>query len=196
MKKSRIEIFPLLDELCGGHTSPTNFHQDVWRIQESASEYEMTERTFYWLPAHHSGLCVSERNVFLCGTDDHRLWTSQHPEDGTAAYYIAITGGTPERPIGNIRSFDLSAHLRRLTGTAMEVKAVELAFYSGRVFSMEPEQYRADMERLFWEYGALRHIRYLPENEAKLTRTIMMEHRYQKGWQPKRDLSPPCPPSR
>ena len=63
---------------------------------------------------------------------------------------------------------------------------MELVFYSGRRFSMEPERYRAAMEDLFWEYGTLRRIRYLPENEAALVRTIMMEHRYQKGWMPKK----------
>lgn len=46
---------------------------------------------------------------------------------------------------------------------------------------MEPERYRAAMEDLFWEYGTLRHIRYLPENEEALVRTIMMEHRFQKA---------------
>ena len=42
------------------------------------------------------------------------------------------------------------------------------------------------MEDLFWAYGTLRHIRYLPESEEALVRTIMLEHRYQKGWTPKR----------
>lgn len=73
---------------------------------------------------------------------------------------------------------------------------MELVFYSGRRFSMEPERYRAAMETLFWEYGTLRHIRYLPENEEALARTIMLEHRYQKGWTPKKDRAPPSGPVR
>ena len=73
-----------------------------------------------------------------------------------------------DSPTGDIRSFDFSAHLHRLEHTAVEAKAVELVFYSGRRFSMEPERYRAAMEDLFWEYGTLRRIRYLPENEAAL----------------------------
>ena len=52
------------------------------------------------------------------------------------------------------------------------------------------------METLFWEYGTLRHIRYLPENEEALARTIMLEHRYQKGWTPKKDRAPPSGPVR
>lgn len=95
-----------------------------------------------------------------------------------------------------MQDFDFSAHLHRLEHTAVEAKAVELVFYSGRRFSMEPERYRAAMEDLFWEYGTLRRIRYLPENEAALVRTIMMEHRYQKGWMPKKDRAPPSGPVR
>ena len=137
-----------------------------------------------------------ERDVFLRGSHGHRVWISQRPEAGEEAYCVILKGRDRDSPTGDIRSFDFSAHLHRLEHTAVEAKAVELVFYSGRRFSMEPERYRAAMEDLFWEYGTLRRIRYLPENEAALVRTIMMEHRYQKGWMPKKDRAPPSGPVR
>ena len=126
------------------------------------------------------------------------LWTLQAAvsEYEMEAYCVILKGRDRDSPTGDIRSFDFSAHLHRLEHTAVEAKAVELVFYSGRRFSMEPERYRAAMEDLFWEYGTLRRIRYLPENEAALVRTIMMEHRYQKGWMPKKDRAPPSGPVR
>ena len=130
------------------------------------------------------------------GSHGHRVWISQRPEAGEEAYCVILKGRDRDSPTGDIRSFDFSAHLHRLEHTAVEAKAVELVFYSGRRFSMEPERYRAAMEDLFWEYGTLRRIRYLPENEAALVRTIMMEHRYQKGWMPKKDRAPPSGPVR
>ena len=136
------------------------------------------------------------RDVFLRGSHGHRVWISQRPEAGEEAYCVILKGRDRDSPTGDIRSFDFSAHLHRLEHTAVEAKAVELVFYSGRRFSMEPERYRAAMEDLFWEYGTLRRIRYLPENEAALVRTIMMEHRYQKGWMPKKDRAPPSGPVR
>ena len=136
------------------------------------------------------------RAVCLRGSHGHRVWTGQQPEAGEAAYCIILKGKDRDSPTGDIRSFDFSAHLRRLEHTAMEVKAVELVFYSGRRFSMEPERYRTAMEDLFWEYRTLRHIRYLPENEEALVRTIMMEHRYQKGWTPKKNWALPGGPVR
>ena len=89
-------------------------------------------------------------------------------------------------------SWNGTAHLHRLEHTAVEVKAVELVFYSGLRFSMEPEWLKV----LYWKYGTLRRIRYLPENEAALVRTIMMEHRYQKGWTPRKGRAPPSGPVR
>ena len=109
----------------------------------------MEERSFYWLPRAHGGLCVTERSVFLRGSKDHWVWTQQHPKLGEEAYHIILTGGTPNAPIGDVRSFDFSAHLHRLEAAAMDAQAVELVFYSGWRFSMPPEQYRTDMERLF-----------------------------------------------
>lgn len=198
MKETNIELFPVLNRLCGWTTpSPfASFCPEFWLLQAAVSKYEMEERTFYWLPDCGGGLCVMERDVFLRGSHGHRVWISQRPEAGEEAYHIVVRGGDRKNPSGDIRSFDFSAHLHRLEHVAMEVKAVELVFYSGRRFSMEPERYRAAMEDLFWEYGTLRRIRYLPENEAALVRTIMMEHRYQKGWMPKKDRAPPSGPVR
>ena len=198
MKETNIELFPVLNRLCGWTTpSPfASFCPEFWLLQAAVSKYEMEERTFYWLPDCGGGLCVMERDVFLRGSHGHRVWTSQRPEAGEEAYHIVVRGGDRKNPSGDIRSFDFSAHLHRLEHVAMEVKAVELVFYSGRRFSMEPER----LKGLYWKYGTLRRIRYLPENEAALVRTIMMtimmEHRYQKGWTPKKDRAPPSGPIR
>ena len=194
MKETNIELFPVLNRLCGWTTpSPfASFCPEFWLLQAAVSKYEMEERTFYWLPDCGGGLCVMERDVFLRGSHGHRVWTSQRPEAGEEAYHIVVRGGDRKNPSGDIRSFDFSAHLHRLEHTAVEAKAVELVFYSGRRFSMEPER----LKGLYWKYGTLRRIRYLPENEAALVRTIMMEHRYQKGWMPKKDRAPPSGPVR
>ena len=194
MKKTNIELFPVLNRLCGWPT-PSSFASscpEFWLLQAAVSKYEMEERTFYWLPDCDGGLCVMERDVFLRGTHDHQLWTSQRPEAGAEAYHIVVRGGDRKNPRGDIRSFDFSAHLHRMEHTAVEVKAVELVFYSGLRFSMEPEWLKV----LYWKYGTLRRIRYLPENEAALVRTIMMEHRYQKGWTPRKGRAPPSGPVR
>ena len=47
------------------------------------------------------------------------------------------------------------------------------------------EQYRKQREEIFFEYGAIRNFRCCPKSEAELYRVISMEHRLQKGWQPK-----------
>ena len=130
MKETNIKLFPVLDGLCGRTTpsTPASFRPDLWTLQAAVSEYEMEERTFYWLPRSGGGLCVRERDVFLRGSHGHRVWTSQRPEAGEEAYCVVLKGRDRDSPTGDIRSFDFSAHLRRLKNTAMEAKAVELVF--------------------------------------------------------------------
>ena len=135
MKEANIKLFPVLDRLCGQTTPspPASFRPDLWTLQAAVSEYEMEERTFYWLPRSGGGLCVRERDVFLRGSHGHRVWTSQRPEAGEEACCVVLKGRDRDSPTGDIRSFDFSAHLRRLKNTAMEAKAVELgAFQSTR----------------------------------------------------------------
>ena len=50
--------------------------------------------------------------------------------------------------------------------------------------------------RLYERYGRPERIRYAPENEAELTKQIMLEHRFQKGWKRKPRTKTPNPPSR
>ena len=92
MKETNIKLFPVLDGLCGRTTpsTPASFRPDLWTLQAAVSEYEMEERTFYWLPRSGGGLCVRERDVFLRGSHGHRVWISQRPEAGEEAYCVIL----------------------------------------------------------------------------------------------------------
>ena len=107
MKETNIELFPVLNRLCGW-TTPSPFASFCPE---------------FWLLRSGGGLCVRERDVFLRGSHGHRVWTSQRPEAGEEAYHIVVRGGDRKNPSGDIRSFDFSAHLHRLEHVAMEVKA-------------------------------------------------------------------------
>lgn len=151
MKEANIKLFPVLDRLCGQTTpstpsTPASFRPDLWTLRGCVGIRDGGADLLLGLPRSGGGLCVRERDVFLRGSHGHRVWTSQRPEAGEEAYCVVLKGRDRDSPTGDIRSFDFSAHLRRLKNTAMEAKAVELVFYSGRRFSMEPERYRAAME--------------------------------------------------
>ena len=92
MKETNVKLFPVLDRLCGRATpsTPASFRPDLWTLQAAVLEYEMEERTFYWLPRSDGGLCVRERDVFLRGSHGHRIWIGQQPEAGEAAYCIIL----------------------------------------------------------------------------------------------------------
>lgn len=143
MKETNIKLFPVLDGLCGRTTpsTPASFRPDLWTLQAAVSEYEMEERTFYWLPRSGGGLCVRERDVFLRGSHGHRVWISQRPEAGEEACLRReglLQGGplekspagagkeaaTPERRPSSMKPYKTitlrldAAHYARLTETA------------------------------------------------------------------------------
>lgn len=198
MKETNIKLFPILDGLCGRTTpsTPASFRPDLWTLQAAVSEYEMEERTFYWLPDCDGGLCVMERDVFLRGTHDHQLWTSQRPEAGEEAYCVVLKGRDRDSPTGDIRSFDFSAHLRRLKTRRWRPKPWNWSFIPGGGFPWSRNGTGRPWRTCS---GSMEHSgisRYWPENEEALVRTTMMEHRYQKGWTPKKDRAPPSGPVR
>lgn len=200
MKDTRIELLPFLMK----HTPPQDegpplygFRLDLEIIKAAVIESNMEDRIFYWMPRPCGGVCVKERNVFLRDSDDYRIWTTL--EQGAVqqpSYHITLTGGRPRNPIGSVRTFDYTAQLRRLPKAALDISALELTFRSGEQLILPVEEYRRNKERFFTEYGTVRRLRYLPQNEAELNRAILMEHRYQKGWQPKRNRQTPGSPAR
>lgn len=197
MKEMNIEIFPFLEKLSTqpGKAPISGFRLDFEIIKKAMTEHEMEERIFYWIPRTPGGVCVKERNVFILGSDDHRIWTTLYPsKEQTEAYCITLTGGRPRTPIGSVRSFDYPSHLCRLKKSVLNARALDLIFYSGTHLTMSQEEYRQTREQLFWAYGTIRCLRYLPESEAELARVISMERRFQRGWQPKRQT--PTAPER
>ena len=83
--------------------------------------------------------------------------------------------------------------VQRVIKVAIPFDDVELTFYSGEKFRMPMEQYRKQREEIFFEYGAIQNFRCCPKSEAELYRVISMEHRLQKGWQPKTKKGPDTP---
>ena len=82
MKETNIKLFPVLDGLCGRTTpsTPASFRPDLWTLQAAVSEYEMEERTFYWLPRsggrlgdgkHHTGEILYLERILQTDSDSH-----------------------------------------------------------------------------------------------------------------------------
>lgn len=135
-----------------------------------------------------------ERDVFLRDSDGYKIWTHYADmPDGIEAYRVTITGRRGTAPMGHVVKLNYREQVQRVIKVAIPFDDVELTFYSGEKFRMPMEQYRKQREEIFFEYGAIQNFRCCPKSEAELYRVISMEHRLQKGWQPKTKKGPDTP---
>lgn len=193
-----IKLIPFPDRVVERNTQyhREDFQLDAQKLRDAVSRYLMDERTFYFMSRPSGTWCVLERDAFLRESDGYKIWTHYADmPDGIEAYRITITGNHKGTPLGTVVKLNYREQVRRVMEKALPVQGVELTFISREKITIPLEKYIADREHIFFEYGATRNLRYLPESEAALTRIIMDEHRFQKGWRPKQK-QPHTPPAR
>ena len=197
----KIKLIPFLNKVVERNTQhyKQDFQQDAQKLRDAIRRPDMDERTFYFMSRPSGTWCVLERDVFLRDSDGHKIWT-QYADmpDGIEAYRVTITGHTGERgdiPLGSVVKLNYREQVRRVMERALPVAEVELTFYSREKITLPIDKYRNNQEQIFFDYGAIEHLRNLPESEADLSRAILTEHRFQKG-RPSRKGQKPQNPSR
>lgn len=195
----KIKLIPFLDKVVERNTRhyKQDFQQDAQKLRDAIRCTDMDERTFYFMSRPSGTWCVLERDVFLRDSDGYKIWT-QYADmpDGIEAYRVTITGHTGEHsdiPLGAVVKINYREQVQRVIEKALPVEAVELTFYSREQITLPIDKYRNNQEQIFFDYGAIQHLRYIPENEADLCRAILMEHRFQKGWKPRKGQKPQNP---
>lgn len=184
----QIELIPFLKKIldCTTQHYKSDFQYDISRLQSAALESNPERRTFYWMARPSGTWLVTERDVFLRGSEGHTIWTHYAGEPaGIKAYRIAVTGGSRDVPLGTVRKLNYTQQVKRVEANALPAVRLELFFQSGQVREIAPERYMREREWLFNEYGMLQYLRYCPESEAELEQRLMTEHRLQKGRRPK-----------
>ena len=105
--------------------------------------------------------------------------------DGIEAYRVTITGRRGTAPMGHVVKLNYREQVQRVIKAAIPFEDVELTFYTGDTIRIPMEKYWKQREEIFFDYGTIKSFRCCPKSEAELYRVISMEHRLQKGWQPK-----------
>ncbi|MBM6909113.1 hypothetical protein [Oscillibacter valericigenes] len=195
----QIEIIPFLSRVVqeNTHAYQEDFDYDVRKITRAVQESNMEDRTFYWMSRPCGTWCVKERDVFLRETDEHIIWTHFASEaDGIRAYRIVITGHRDGTAIGNVFPLHYREQVQRIQQAALPVATVEITYPNGHTSKLAYAEFEKCRRHLYERYGKPERIRYAPENEAELTKRIMLEHRFQKGWKRKNRTQAPKTPSR
>ena len=168
-----ISLIAFLDEVVSRNTQHyrKDFELDAQKLRDALNSPYMDERIFYFMSRPNGTWCVLERDVFLRDSDGYKIWTHYADmPDGIEAYRITITGRRGTAPMGHVVKLNYREQVQQVIKVAIPFDDVELTFYSGEKFR-----------------------RCCPKSEAELYRVISMEHRLQKGWQPKTKKGPDTP---
>lgn len=174
-----------------------DFDYDVQKITQAAQESNMENRMFYWMSRPCGTWCVKEREVFLRDSEAYQIWTHYEAmPEGIRAYRVVVTGRQDGRIIGDVYPLHYREQVQRVMQAALPIATVEATYPNGYIARMDFAEWEQCHGRLYKRYGDPERVRYAPENEAELTKRIMLEHRFQKGWKRKPRTKTPNPPSR
>lgn len=197
--EKRIDLLDFLSRVVLENTRAyqSDFEQDVKTLVRAAEETNMENRVFYWMSRPCGTWCVKEREVFLRDSEAYHIWTHYEAmPEGIRAYRVVVTGRQDGRIIGDVYPFHYREQVQRVMQAALPIAIVEAAYPNGYTAAMTHDEFKKCKGRLYDRYGRPERIRYAPENEAELTKQIMLEHRFQKGWKRKPHTKAPNPPSR
>lgn len=182
-----IELIPFLAKIVQEHTTAyqSDFEYDIAALRRAARETQEENRAFYWMSRPHGTWCVKEREVFLCESNAHTIWTHYEAEPaGIVAYGVCVTGEWRGNPVGHVWRLNYPEQVRRVKRAALPVETVTLFFKNMPPVTMTYEELHGSRLRLADQYGEPMQIRYAPRDEAELARVIAAEHRLQTA--PKR----------
>lgn len=197
--EKRIDLLDYLSRVVleNTHAYQEDFQYDVQKIVGSVRESNMEDRTFYWMSRPSGTWCVKERDVFLRESEGHSIWTHyESVADEIRAFRIVVIGLRDGIVVGDIHPLNYKEQVQRIKQAALPIATVEITYPSGYTARMTFAELEKCRGNLYDRYGRPQRIRYAPENEADLTRAIMLEHRFEKGWKRKPYVKPPVETSR
>lgn len=182
MKK--IDVLAFLEQVVQRNTQhyQSDFDYDRRTLTRAAQEQNMEDRVFCWMSRPSGTWCVKEREVFLRGSGAHSIWTyyAEEPEH-IEAYRITITGIEGGTIMGAVYPLNYQEQVRRVQAHSLPATAITLQYESGYTITVPYGEYRRSIAAILPGHGGIRKVRYEPESEAELTRTLMVEHRIQTG---------------
>lgn len=193
--RKQIDVLNFLSSVVQENTEfyQSDFDYDISTLRNAARETNMADRSFYWMSRRSGTWCLKEREVYLRHTGAFSIWTHYaDAADPIRAYRVVITGRRNETVIGDVYELDYGQQVQRVMRDALPVHLVTLSFADGSIMTMLYDEYNRDKKALTARHGKIHDIAWFPENEAALTKALMLEHRFQAG-KVKRSKGKPAP---
>lgn len=183
MSTQKVDVLAFLSGIVQQNTQhyQCDFDYDQATLRQAANESDMENRVFYWMSRPNGTWCVKEREVFLRGSRAHFIWTyyAQEPK-GIKAYRVTITGLKAGIVTGRVYPLDYESQVCRVQQTSLPATAITIEFEGGDSFTIPLHEYSQFLNAMNPK-SVIERVRYVPDNEAELTRVLMMEHRIQTG---------------
>ena len=181
---SQIDGLHFLEQVVRQNTQhyQSDFDYDRRTLTQAAQAVDMADRVFCWMSRPAGTWCVKEREVFLRGSGAHSIWTyyAEEPEH-IKAYRITIAGIEDGKVMGAVYPLNYAQQVRRVQAQALPATAITLQYENGHTITVPYGEYRKAIATILPGHGGIQKVRYEPESEAELTRTLMVEHRIQTG---------------
>ncbi|MDD3230997.1 MAG: hypothetical protein PHE09_17550 [Oscillospiraceae bacterium] len=194
-----VDLLPYLENIVAETVQhyQSDFEFDKRKLLASVNEYDMENRSFYWMCRTNGTWLVPEREVFLKGSEAHSIWMHYaDAADQVKAYRLTVTGQSDSGITGKVVPLNYREQVRRVISAAIPAASARLTFASRETMEFSYAELDASRQRIVERYGRPARIRYAPESEAELTKIIMLEHRFEKGWTRKKPQKEPVSPTR
>ncbi len=179
MKFENVDIIDSLRQIMEIHTQhyKEDFELDEKLIQILADSSAAEDKHFLWMSRPNGTHILREREVYVEGSPDNRVWNFYHEQtnDPILAYAVTITDTEDGVIKGDLIELDYAAHVERSKLLTVSVDRLEVQFADDGTYFVPFKSSRRDIAKLEERHGKAISICYLPENKYELDMILRRE---------------------
>ena len=169
----------------------SDFLYDSGKLQEAAQAAAPEERCFFWMSRPSGTWCVLEREVFICGSNAHSIWTYYADEpEGIMAYRVNVIGEKNGIVVGTVHPLNYREQVRRVLAHTIPATSVTLRYESGLTVTIPFADYPRNLPTIRPQDGGIRAVRFEVEDEAALEAALSVERQSEQKQVTKKHCSP------
>lgn len=185
VKFENIDILDALRQIMELNTQhyKDDFELDKELIQDLAGSSNPEEKCLLWMSRPNGTYCLWEREVYLEGTRENKVWRFYHEQtkDFILAYALRLNGIQDGKVTGDLYPLDYHSHVERVKMLSCTIEKVAVFFKDGTRIILPNDSYREQIGKCKEKYGTPKFFHYLPEYEWELAK-ILRRERFRRNY--------------
>ena len=185
VKFENVDILDFLKQIMDLNTQhyKDDFELDKELIQNLAGSSNPEERCLLWMSRPNGTYCLWERETYLEGTYENKVWRYYHEQtkDFILAYALRLDGIQEGKVVGDIYSLDYHSHVERVKLLSCPVERVAVYFKDGTKIILPNDSCGKQIRKYEEKYGTPKSFRYLPEYDQELE-MILRKERFKRNY--------------